>query len=215
VNDIGLSSQQIAVICALSSGATITSAAEQAGVHRNTILNWRRNLLPFQQGLADAQYDRALYFRERMEAEFDLAIQCLHQILSDPITPASVRLKAALAVIQTAAAPAPPKQQTVLEFKKVQLADPPAKSAPNPAQSNPSHPTSVEVHNPAQSEIHVHPRPFAAPNQLPLVHNPAQSPRTVPTKIGRNELCPCGSGKKYKRCCLDNSAGTAPLATAA
>ena len=20
--------------------------------------------------------------------------------------------------------------------------------------------------------------------------------------IGRNELCPCGSGKKYKRCCL-------------
>ena len=23
----------------------------------------------------------------------------------------------------------------------------------------------------------------------------------VPRKIGRNELCPCGSGKKYKRCC--------------
>ncbi len=22
-------------------------------------------------------------------------------------------------------------------------------------------------------------------------------------KIGRNELCPCGSGKKYKKCCLD------------
>lgn len=25
--------------------------------------------------------------------------------------------------------------------------------------------------------------------------------RTEP-KIGRNELCPCGSGKKYKKCCL-------------
>lgn len=23
-------------------------------------------------------------------------------------------------------------------------------------------------------------------------------------KIGRNEPCPCGSGKKYKKCCLDN-----------
>jgi uncharacterized protein YecA (UPF0149 family) len=23
-------------------------------------------------------------------------------------------------------------------------------------------------------------------------------------KIGRNEPCPCGSGKKYKRCCLKN-----------
>lgn len=21
-------------------------------------------------------------------------------------------------------------------------------------------------------------------------------------KLGRNELCPCGSGKKYKKCCL-------------
>lgn len=23
-------------------------------------------------------------------------------------------------------------------------------------------------------------------------------------KIGRNEACPCGSGKKYKRCCLED-----------
>ncbi|MBD3810221.1 MAG: SEC-C domain-containing protein, partial [Sulfuricurvum sp.] len=22
-------------------------------------------------------------------------------------------------------------------------------------------------------------------------------------KIGRNDLCPCGSGKKYKKCCLN------------
>ena len=21
-------------------------------------------------------------------------------------------------------------------------------------------------------------------------------------KVGRNDMCPCGSGKKYKRCCL-------------
>ncbi|WP_429201640.1 SEC-C metal-binding domain-containing protein [Aeromonas veronii] len=24
----------------------------------------------------------------------------------------------------------------------------------------------------------------------------------TPIKIGRNEPCPCGSGKKYKQCCL-------------
>jgi len=24
----------------------------------------------------------------------------------------------------------------------------------------------------------------------------------MPRKIGRNQKCPCGSGKKYKRCCL-------------
>jgi uncharacterized protein YecA (UPF0149 family) len=26
--------------------------------------------------------------------------------------------------------------------------------------------------------------------------------RTTP-KVGRNEPCPCGSGKKYKKCCFD------------
>jgi len=26
------------------------------------------------------------------------------------------------------------------------------------------------------------------------------APRSV-TKIGRNDPCPCGSGKKYKKCC--------------
>lgn len=26
--------------------------------------------------------------------------------------------------------------------------------------------------------------------------------RHVSRKVGRNEQCPCGSGKKYKRCCL-------------
>ncbi|NLC12895.1 MAG: hypothetical protein GX768_02455, partial [Chloroflexi bacterium] len=24
-------------------------------------------------------------------------------------------------------------------------------------------------------------------------------------KIGRNDPCPCGSGKKYKHCCINNA----------
>jgi len=28
-----------------------------------------------------------------------------------------------------------------------------------------------------------------------------QQPVTVKKKVGRNEPCPCGSGKKYKKCC--------------
>jgi len=27
-------------------------------------------------------------------------------------------------------------------------------------------------------------------------------PYHAPQKIGRNDPCPCGSGKKYKKCCL-------------
>lgn len=46
----------------------------------------------------------------------------------------------------------------------------------------------------------------------PLHRVPAERPRTLLTgytvrravaRIGRNEPCPCGSGKKYKRCCHD------------
>ncbi len=29
----------------------------------------------------------------------------------------------------------------------------------------------------------------------------ASQPRSRTPKVGRNDLCPCGSGKKYKRCC--------------
>jgi preprotein translocase subunit SecA len=29
----------------------------------------------------------------------------------------------------------------------------------------------------------------------------ANAPRTVKKKPGRNDPCPCGSGKKYKKCC--------------
>ena len=32
-----------------------------------------------------------------------------------------------------------------------------------------------------------------------LLHPP--QPVTVAKKLGRNEPCPCGSGKKYKNCC--------------
>jgi preprotein translocase subunit SecA len=39
------------------------------------------------------------------------------------------------------------------------------------------------------------PRVAAAPS------SPAPSEAAVPKKIGRNDPCPCGSGKKYKKCC--------------
>ncbi len=35
---------------------------------------------------------------------------------------------------------------------------------------------------------------------LDLLLNPIL-PVKIPPKVGRNEPCPCGSGKKYKKCC--------------
>jgi SWIM/SEC-C metal-binding protein len=35
---------------------------------------------------------------------------------------------------------------------------------------------------------------------LEILLNPAK-PKIAPKKAGRNAPCPCGSGKKYKKCC--------------
>ncbi len=41
----------------------------------------------------------------------------------------------------------------------------------------------------------------------PIIRQNAQRPEPIRVnKIGRNELCPCGSGRKYKHCCLNGTA---------
>ena len=51
------------------------------------------------------------------------------------------------------------------------------------------------------------------PNEpVSQMHNSAQKPETYrrpEPKIGRNEPCPCGSGRKYKHCCLGKSSAAA------
>lgn len=191
-----LTPEQLTVISALSTGVSATQAAEAAGVHRNTIANWRRNQLPFQHALAEAQYDRALYYREQAEALVPQAFEAINQILADPKTPASVRLKAALALIQLATTPPPPKKQIELILE-------------TPATQN--------LHNPAQSVAPMppQPRPVTQTQMPPIVPKPAQQPiRRESPKVGRNEPCPCGSNLKYKRCCLDKVLAK-PLAAAA
>jgi len=39
-----------------------------------------------------------------------------------------------------------------------------------------------------------------------IIRYEAPEPRVAAPKIGRNEKCPCASGKKYKKCCLRKGA---------
>src|SRR5262245_11339937 len=39
-------------------------------------------------------------------------------------------------------------------------------------------------------------------SDLTSLLNPLK-PRIVEKKVGRNEPCPCGSGRKYKNCCMN------------
>lgn len=44
------------------------------------------------------------------------------------------------------------------------------------------------------------------PHETPMIYNKSDSDgkRSIskPDKVGRNDLCPCGSGRKYKKCCM-------------
>jgi len=41
---------------------------------------------------------------------------------------------------------------------------------------------------------------IAEKNKMPPIELPKPVRRELP-KVGRNDLCPCGSNKKFKQCC--------------
>jgi uncharacterized protein YecA (UPF0149 family) len=64
-------------------------------------------------------------------------------------------------------------------------------------------PAQQEDHVHGQDHAHVHGPWCAHGHDHGHHHHGAQAPlvRAAP-KIGRNDPCPCGSGKKHKKCCL-------------
>jgi len=56
------------------------------------------------------------------------------------------------------------------------------------------------------------PKPKASKDASRYVALPSFEPAVNPYKnVGRNDPCPCGSGKKFKKCCLTADVGLAPL----
>lgn len=91
MHDYELSSKHLEVIDALSSGANVTAAAAQAGVHRNTIHNWRRNLPAFQYAL---QHNPSARRQQQLVSLMQHARQALQDLATNPKTPPTIRLKA-------------------------------------------------------------------------------------------------------------------------
>jgi hypothetical protein len=198
-----LTPQQLQVVDALSNGATLTDAAAQAGIHRNTIANWRLNSPDFREALATAHHDRALLYRDRAVDLADLAFEALRKVLTNPESSPGALLRAATFIIDKVATP--PKFE---KEKPASMADLFAAMAETdrmhfsqqPAQPPADAQKCTTVHNDAQ------------PSPVFEMHNPAQKPETYrrpEPKTGRNDLCPCGSGKKYKHCCLGKSSAAA------
>lgn len=169
------------VIAAIASGATINAAAQAASIHRNTIAYWRRTSLRFRETLAHAQYDKAVFIREEAESYVADAFAAVHAILTNPNASDTARLNAAKFIIEKASTPPPPEAGVVYRFESIAMSvgtQGKEEIVPSPAQASES------------------PQAQHVPE---IVNSPAQSPAH---KVGRNELCPCGSGVKFKRCCL-------------
>ena len=94
-----LSPDQARVAEALAEGATITAAAEAAGLHRSTIHNWFRECKPFRNAVEDARDDAMENMREEMKELYKLALKTLKNLIQDPKASPSVRLRAALAIV--------------------------------------------------------------------------------------------------------------------
>jgi hypothetical protein len=199
-----LNPPQLKVIDALSNGASMTDAAAQAGIHRNTIANWQRISPDFREALAVTRHDRALLYRDRAVELADLAFEALRAVLTDPKSSPSTRLRAALYIIDKVSTPPKFENEEPANLDDM-LAAMEEAAQPHLAQQQPPEPA-----NDAQNCTTLH--NDAQPEPASQLHNFAQPPETYrrpEPKIGRNELCPCGSGRKYKHCCLGKSSAAA------
>lgn len=100
-----LTPRQTTVIALIANGSSITTAAEQADVHRTTIYHWLRTSTEFNTSLQQARTEQQEHLREQLQSLATTAFNTLQQLLTDPKTPAGVRLKAALEVLKYATAP--------------------------------------------------------------------------------------------------------------
>jgi len=178
-----LTPAQQKVVALLSAGATIAAAARAAGVHRNTVTNWRRNPAVQAALTQDSQAKANVWLGE-----------------TDPV----VLLKAALALLELQRqAPLAVPEKAIRET--ADSVDAPCRPATMPGA------VVQPAHNAAHGLATSHAARETNPIRGPATPQPSGTPRpsaiaALPhgPKIGRNHPCPCGSGKKFKRCCLSS-----------
>jgi preprotein translocase subunit SecA len=94
------------------------------------------------------------------------------------------------------------EEETVELIFRAQVAPAPQEVPPTPGEQRAYHPPVPEMAHAAQRAPGP-PAPEVAPDPVQARAARAGRPQPVKTakKVGRNDPCPCGSGKKYKKCC--------------
>ncbi len=138
-----LTAQQQQILVLLAQGKTINAAADAANIHRNTIANWRRSSEAFRNQWHNMQYEQAMHWRDQLQSIAQVAVDAILKTLTDEKTPPSVRLRAAIAVLDKVTAVAPPQP----ECKNYR--SPTVESMHNDAQREPELPTADPLPEPA------------------------------------------------------------------
>jgi hypothetical protein len=179
-----LSPVQAQVIAALAQGRTATDAARDAGIHRTTIHHWFRTDPLFKSSFQEAQREYVETLQDGMRDLAARAVETLRNLLDDPKTPPSVRLRTALAILQR---PHFPKSgwhlpERIESSREQQVVD-------------------------GLAEIKAD---YDAMRMTEAMQANAKQKKEEPAgsaPIARCAPCPCGSGNKYKQCCGSASAG--------
>jgi len=100
ISNFSLSPTQASVVAALVQGKSVSAAARQAGIHRTTVHNWMRSEPEFKAAVHRAKRDYIEFLNDQLRELATGALQTLHHLIEDPATPSTVRLKAALAVLE-------------------------------------------------------------------------------------------------------------------
>jgi AcrR family transcriptional regulator len=183
---------QAQVVAALAQGSTVTAAAQAAGLHRTTVYQWLKSQPEFATALKEARREFAAQLRDSLDELSALALSTLRSLLEDPATPASVRLRTALAILERPRFPDPgwvlhapvetPERQRFLDDfalvkadYKMLCAEEALKNAERREEGSPEN-----------------------AGQPPVSVDAAET-------VARNAPCPCGSGRKFKRCCGANA----------
>ena len=77
-------SSQQTVLARVASGDTLQAAANAAGVHRNTVLNWRRSSPEFREAWESIHDEQTLHWRDQVLPLAPLAVDTMRGILEDP-----------------------------------------------------------------------------------------------------------------------------------
>ena len=195
--DPTLTPLQHRVITRIASGQSITQASAEENIHRNTVAYWRRTIPAFARELEFATREQRLYWHEQAILLAPQAIGAIQSALTSADSSPSLRFRAAALILKMATDPQSkalkgfPTLPAELEAMSGQMLG--WRKESQAQQSDPPAPeTNFDIVQAAKT--------FVAAQSCTK-----PQPIRVTPQPGRNEICPCGSNLKYKRCCAGKS----------